>query len=149
MSVSASCEIPEVVLNDVLNVTSDTYLEWHKWQQRMAARVGVPINFNISNIIAASFAATGQDIACVGESCTGSTTVVPNRKEGKDGIVATLLIPSLIVGTVGGGTKLLTQAEYLGIMGCVGAGKVQKFAEIIAGYCLALDMSTSAANKKN
>ena len=108
-------------------------------------RVGGPANLNMVNILAASFAATGQDIACVGESSGGMFSLAHNPDLSKDGIVASLHIPSLIIGTIGGGTKLPTQAECLGIMGCVGAGKVRKFAEIIAGYCLALDLSTGAA----
>ena len=41
-----------------------------------------------------------------------------------------------IVATHGGGTHLPTQQECLSILGCVGKGKVNKLAEIIAGVVL-------------
>ena len=55
------------------------------------------------------------------------------------------MLPSLIVGTVGGGTHLPAQNALLESMGCAGPGKVFRLAEIIAGYCLSLDLSTLAA----
>ena len=41
------------------------------------------------------------------------------------GIYASMVLPSLILGTVGGGTALATQKECLSMMGCY--GKVGKF----------------------
>ena len=37
-----------------------------------------------------------------------------------DGIYCTMAIPSLVVGTVGGGTSLATQRECLQLLGCYG-----------------------------
>jgi hydroxymethylglutaryl-CoA reductase len=56
-----------------------------------------------------------------------------------------MTLPSLLVGTVGGGTSLPTQAEALRLLDCLGAGKKARLAEIIAGFCLALDLSTWSA----
>ena len=39
----------------------------------------------------------------------------------------------------------LTQRECLAVLGCVGQGKVQKLAEIIAGVALAGEISLAAA----
>ena len=44
-----------------------------------------------------------------------------------------ITLPALIVATVGGGTGLATQSECLTMLGCRGAGKADKFAEICAG----------------
>jgi hydroxymethylglutaryl-CoA reductase (NADPH) len=49
------------------------------------------------------------------------------------------------VATFGGGTGLATQRECLALLGCVGKGKVRKFAEIVAGVVLAGEISLAAA----
>ncbi len=56
-----------------------------------------------------------------------------------------LLQPCLVVGTVGGGTRLPCQNEALKMLGCQGEGTKERLAEIIAGYCLALELSTMSA----
>lgn len=56
-----------------------------------------------------------------------------------------ITLPSLIIATCGGGTGLPTQNEALQTMGCVGVGKVNKLAEIIAGTVLAGEISLAAA----
>ena len=107
-----------------------------------AVHIGmIGYNINIANVIAAMFAATGQDLACVHESSVGQLYI--NAQP--DGLFASLVLPSLIVGTVGGGTHLPAQNSLLESMGCAGPGKVFRLAEIIAGYCLSLDLSTLAA----
>lgn len=101
----------------------------------------VGFNLNVANIIAAMFTATGQDIACVHESSLGQLQV----QFVEEGLYASMTLPALIVGTVGGGTSLPRQRQLLESMGCYGPGKVGRLAEIIAGFCLALDLSTAAA----
>jgi hydroxymethylglutaryl-CoA reductase (NADPH) len=54
-------------------------------------------------------------------------------------------IPSLIVATYGGGTGLPTQRECLEMLGCYGAGKVQKLAEIVAATVLCGEISLGSA----
>ena len=54
-------------------------------------------------------------------------------------------LPALIVGTVGGGTNLPTQRECLEMIDCAGVRKSGRLAEIICGFCLALDLSTASA----
>ena len=107
-----------------------------------AVHIGmIGYNVNIANVIAAMFAATGQDLGCVHESSLGQLYM--NAQP--DGLFASLVLPSLIVGTVGGGTHLPGQQALLEMMGCAGPGKVFRLAEIIAGYCLSLDLSTLSA----
>ncbi|HOU41679.1 MAG TPA: hydroxymethylglutaryl-CoA reductase [Promineifilum sp.] len=95
-----------------------------------------------ANGITAMFIATGQDVANVSESSAGIlyTELTPEKD-----LYLSITIPSLIVATYGGGTGLATQRECLSILGCVGKGKVNKLAEIIAGVVLAGEISLAAA----
>ncbi|AUD05435.1 hydroxymethylglutaryl-CoA reductase [Spirosoma horti] len=94
------------------------------------------------NGLAALFIATGQDVACLAESSAAITTseLLPNGD-----LYGSITLPSLIVGTVGGGTGLPTQQECLNILGCSGTGQVYKFAEIVAGVVAAGELSLAAA----
>jgi hypothetical protein len=96
---------------------------------------------NAANIVAALFVATGQDVACVHES---GVSIFSMEQDGDD-LLATILLPNLVVGTVGGGTSLPHQRELLTALGCAGEGGTRRFAEIVAGFALALDLSTMAA----
>ncbi len=146
ISVTASCLVTSQILETMLKTTAEKYLEG--WQ---AGEVGslqsgmIGSNMNFSNIVAGIFTATGQDIACVHESSSGIFKVMP--REG--GLLFTASLPSLVIGTVGGGTGLPTQKECLNIMGCSGSGKINRLAEIIAAACLSLDLSTGAAIANN
>jgi hydroxymethylglutaryl-CoA reductase (NADPH) len=95
-----------------------------------------------ANGITAMFIATGQDVANVAESSAGVMYVELTPE--KD-LYLSITIPSLIVATHGGGTGLPTQKECLGLLGCVGRGKVNQFAEIVAGVVLAGELSLAAA----
>ena len=94
------------------------------------------------NAIAAMFIATGQDVANVAE---GSAGIVYAELSPERDLYVSLTIPSLIVATYGGGTKLPTQRECLEVLGCFGEGKVNKLAEIVAGVALAGELSLAAA----
>ena len=50
-----------------------------------------------------------------------------------------------LVLAIGGGTTLPSASAWLGLMGCAGAGKVYRFAQIVAAATLALEISASAA----
>ena len=58
----------------------------------------IGFNINIANVIAAIFTAT-EDIASVHESALGDFTL----KRTENGIEASMVLPSLLIGTVGGG----------------------------------------------
>ena len=49
------------------------------------------------------------------------------------------------MGTVGGGTSFPYARAWLELMGCAGAGKVYRLAQIVAAATLALEISASAA----
>ena len=56
-----------------------------------------------------------------------------------------MTLPAVICATHGGGTSLPTQRECLELLGCYGAGKADKLAEIIAAVVLAGDVSLTSA----
>src|SRR5947209_10966732 len=95
-----------------------------------------------ANGITALFIATGQDAANVAESSAAFAYV--ERRDNGD-YYYSITIPSLIVATYGGGTGLATQRECLEVLGCYGAGKVQKFAEIVAATVLCGELSLGSA----
>lgn len=99
-------------------------------------------NINVANVIAAMFTATGQDIACVHES---SLAQLHMELTDNGDLYAAMTLPGLVIGTVGGGTNLPQQRECLELLQCAGQGNAHKLAEIIASFCLALDISTLAA----
>ena len=140
--VSAEAFIPRENLMRILKVTPEQMVEGHHLGMAGACQTGmIGYNINTANVIAAAFAATGQDIACVHESSVAQLHV--QSMEG--GLYASMLLPSLVVGTVGGGTTLPRQQQMLELMDCAGPGKVSRLAEIIVSFCLALDLSTMSA----
>jgi hydroxymethylglutaryl-CoA reductase (NADPH) len=95
-----------------------------------------------ANGLTAMFIATGQDVANVAESSAmyGFTELLPNGD-----LYASVTLPALIIATYGGGTGLATQRECLEMLGCYGAGKVLKLAEIMAATVLAGELSLASA----
>nr|WP_298141811.1 phosphotransferase [uncultured Pseudomonas sp.] len=102
----------------------------------------IGFNINVANMVAAMFTALGQDIACVHESALAQLHLELNEQ---GDLYCMLNMPSLVIGTVGGGTSLPQQRECLELLDCAGPGKVRKLAEVIAAYSLALELSTLAA----
>ena len=103
-------------------------------------------NAHAANVVAAAFLATGQDAAQVVEGSNAITTVEAREDE----LYASVSIASLEVGTVGGGTKLPTQAEALDVLGLRGGGdpagsNADALAEIITVGALAGELSLLAA----
>ncbi len=99
------------------------------------------VAFTPASAIAAVFAATGQDLGMVGTSSMAHGTA--RRVEG--GLHATIRLPGLEVGTVGGGTTLPSARDWLASIGCAGSGKVYRLAQIVAAAALCLEISASAA----
>ena len=95
-----------------------------------------------ANGITAMFIATGQDAANVAES---SAAFVYSELRDNGDYYYSVTIPSLIVATYGGGTGLPTQRECLEMLDCYGAGKVLKFAEIVAATVLCGELSLGSA----
>jgi NADP-dependent 3-hydroxy-3-methylglutaryl-CoA reductase len=138
----AECIIPAEIFKRILKVTPEEFYEAFQRGVSQSCTLGmIGFNINVSNIIAGIFAATGQDIACVHESSLAHLNV----ELVDDKLYASIHLPSLVIGTVGGGTHLPVQRKLLELFGCEGAGKIQRFAESIAGFALALELSTGSA----
>jgi hydroxymethylglutaryl-CoA reductase (NADPH) len=99
------------------------------------------VAFTPASAIAAVFAATGQDLGMVGTSSMAHGT--GRRVDG--GLQATIRFGGLEVGTVGGGTTLPSARDWLASIDCAGAGKVYRFAQIVAAAALCLEISASSA----
>ena len=95
-----------------------------------------------ANGLAAVFLACGQDLAYVGECATGQLDFAIDAR---GDLYASAHLPALLVGTVGGGSGQGTAAECLSLMGCLGEGKADLFAEVLAATVLAGDLSLMAA----
>jgi hydroxymethylglutaryl-CoA reductase (NADPH) len=139
--------VAEVTLTDeavrrVLRTTIDDLLELSWAGTHGAVASGMQsVAFTPATAIAAIFTATGQDMGMVGTSSMAHGT--GKRVEG--GLNASIRLPGLEVGTVGGGTTLPYARAWLGLMECAGPGKVYRFAQIVAAATLALEISASAA----
>lgn len=115
------------------------------WRQAVngAAQTGaVGLQGNVANAVAAMFIACGQDVACVAEATTALTRV---ECTSANEVYASVTLPNLIVGTVGGGTYLPTAHECLSMLGCAGGGHARKFAEICAAVALAGELAIVGA----
>jgi hydroxymethylglutaryl-CoA reductase (NADPH) len=142
MSVTVKCSITEESLEKVLRTTADDMLAYFDSSNQLAEIDGmVGYNINIANAIAAIFVATGQDLASIHESSVG----ILKLKKSVYGLDVSLNLPSLVIGTVGGGTHITRQKQSLELMGCFGSGKVERFACLIAGFAMSLELSTYAA----
>lgn len=142
-SVMATVDYPGEVLAHHLNATAEGMYDF--WYQSIFGGLQsgmLGLNAHFANGLAAIYVATGQDLAHIVNAAAG-VSIVQRLEEG--GLRITVRLPSLVVGTLGGGTSLPTQRESLELMGCYGAGNVGKFAEIIAATLLAGETSICAS----
>jgi hydroxymethylglutaryl-CoA reductase (NADPH) len=141
-TVIAEATLTDEAVRRVLRTTVDDLLELSFAGTHGAVASGMQsVAFTPASAIAALFAATGQDLGMVGTSSMAHGT--GRRADG--GIHCSLRLPGLEVGTVGGGTAFPYARAWLELMGCAGAGKVYRFAQIVAAATLALEISASAA----
>eukprot|EP01018_Ginkgo_biloba_P032264 Gb_20551 [translate_table: standard] len=151
---SVVCEavIREEVVRKVLKTTVGALLELNMLKNltgsAMAGAVG-GFNAHASNIVSAVFIATGQDPAQNVES-SQCITMMEAANDGKD-LHISVTMPSVEVGTVGGGTQLASQAACLNLLGVRGANaesagaNAQCLARIVAGAVLAGELSLMSA----
>jgi len=104
-------------------------------------------NAHIANIVAALFLATGQDMAHVVGGSMGVTCVEPIED---GGALASIYMPDVPLGAIGGGTALNTQQEALAMMGVAPdpgrPGRATlRLAEILGAIVLAGEISLMAA----
>lgn len=142
-SVTSECIIPRALVERVLHTTPEMMANY--W--RMSAVGGVlsgtiGVQGHYANGLAAVYMACGQDVACVAESAVGVT-----RYELTDSgdLYASVTLPNLVVGTVGGGTSLPSQRACLDILGLSGDDSANALAEVCAALSLAGELSIVGA----
>jgi hydroxymethylglutaryl-CoA reductase (NADPH) len=139
IQVKADVTLSKDIVSSVLKTTPQKLAETAKrklvYGSILSGSIGA--NAHIANVIAAIFLATGQDIAHVGECSMGVTEI----DEVDGDLYASILLPDLIIGTVGGGTQLATQKEALSILG----KNTLQLAQVIGGAVLAGEISLLAS----
>jgi len=135
------------VINTVLKTTPQELWQAHYAKNLIGTNVAGSLsqNMQVSNVIAAMYLATGQDMAHVTEGSQANTTV---EIDGEN-IYFAVTLPNLNLGTVGGGTWLpkQTQARKL-----IRSGKDINAAQLTAAVavgCLAGEISGLAALASN
>jgi hydroxymethylglutaryl-CoA reductase (NADPH) len=140
--VTASVVLPRALVEKFLRTTPAAMLDYARVADlgaRLTGQVGAQGHY--ANGLAAFYIATGQDAACVSESSVGST-----RMEDRDGdLFMSVTMPNILVGSVGGGTGLPSQAAALALTGLRGAGHAAAMAEVVASLCLCGEISIMAA----
>ena len=142
-SVTADVVIPAVVVQEHLHTTPEMMAKLFTMGAIGAAMSGaMGIQCHFANGLAAIYLACGQDVASVAESAVGIA-----RLEVTVGgaLYASVTLPSLPVGTVGGGTGLPSQQACLNILGLAGPGHANAFAEVCAALALAGELSIAGA----
>jgi hydroxymethylglutaryl-CoA reductase (NADPH) len=147
-TVAAGVHLSDDLVREVFKTDAGTLTEVNVRKNLVgSARAGaLGFNAHAANVVAAIFIACGQDPAHVVEGSLAITTVDPVP----GGIYVAVTLPSLPVGTVGGGTGIDTQLECLGMLGVAGGGvppgaHAKAFAEIVASGVLAGELSLLGA----
>lgn len=153
-SVVVEATIPKEVVRTTLKTGVKSIVETNLHKNlvgsAMAGAIG-GFNAHASNIVTAVFLATGQDPAQNVES-SNCITLMEEDKNGDLWMSCTM--PSLEVGTVGGGTSLPAQSACLSAIGCKGGGSTpgqnsQKLAMVVAAATMAGELSLIAALAAN
>jgi hydroxymethylglutaryl-CoA reductase (NADPH) len=140
--VVAEIEIPESLVVERLHTTSRLLDECSRISASGSALSGaIGSQGHVANGLTALFIATGQDAACASEAAAGITRLEATQ----GGLSASITLPNVIVGTVGGGTKLPTQRAALDILAGGRALSANAFAEIATALCLAGELSLAGA----
>ena len=96
-------------------------------------------NSHFANIVAAFFAATGQDLAHTVEGSMGVTT---SKILNNGDLFVSVYLPAVMLGIVGGGTKMKIKQEALSI---VGVKNSVELAQVLGGAILAGEISLLAS----
>ncbi|XP_061972468.1 3-hydroxy-3-methylglutaryl-coenzyme A reductase 1-like [Populus nigra] len=151
---SVVCEaiIKEEIVKKVLKTSVASLVELNMLKNLAGSAIAGALggfNAHASNIVSAVFIATGQDPAQNVES-SNCITMMEAVNDGKD-LHISVTMPSIEVGTVGGGTQLASQSACLNLLGVKGASREAAgsnsvlLANIVAGSVLAGELSLMAA----
>src|SRR6185295_12343911 len=137
------------VLASVLKTTAKALVEVQYRKNLLGSIAAGSKGFNAhyANVLAAFFIATGQDPAHVVEGSLGVTCI---EARGEDSVFASIFLPDVPIGAVGGGTGLQTQSEALSILGVAADPRrpgeaAMRLAEILGATVLAGELSLMAA----
>jgi hydroxymethylglutaryl-CoA reductase (NADPH) len=146
-SVVCDATIPRAALASLARTSPEALVALHKSYMVGFAHLGTQ-NWLVqsANGLAAVLLACGQDLAYLSECATGFLDL---ELDAAGDLYASATLPSLLVGTVGGGSAKGTAAECLAILGCAGSGHANTFAELLAAVVLAGDISLMAAFASN
>ncbi|KAL4931776.1 hydroxymethylglutaryl-coenzyme A reductase-domain-containing protein [Aspergillus undulatus] len=149
-SVVAQATIPPDIVKSVLKTDVESMVTLNMDKNligsAMAGSIG-GFNAHAANIVAAMYIATGQDPAQVVESANCITIM----KNVRGSLQISVSMPSIEVGTIGGGTTLGPQRAMLDILGVRGANaehpgdNARQLARIVAAGALAAELSLCAA----
>ncbi|XP_042046981.1 3-hydroxy-3-methylglutaryl coenzyme A reductase 1-like [Salvia splendens] len=140
------------VVSKVLKTTVPSLVELNMLKNLTGSAVAGALggfNAHAANIVSAIFIATGQDPAQNIES-SHCITMMEAINGGKD-LHISVTMPSIEVGTVGGGTQLASQSACLNLLGVKGANKespgsnARLLATIVGGAVLAGELSLLSA----
>ncbi|KDQ60160.1 hypothetical protein JAAARDRAFT_205176 [Jaapia argillacea MUCL 33604] len=151
-SIVAEAVIPGKIVKSVLKTTVESLCNVNTKKNlvgsAMAGSIG-GFNAHAANILTAIYLATGQDPAQNVESSNCMTLMEPTNN-GED-LLMTVSMPSIEVGTIGGGTVLGPQQAVLDMLGIKGAHpthpgqNAQRLARIVAASVMAGELSLISA----
>ena len=146
-SVVAEAVVKKEIVEETLKTTVDALVQLNIDKNYIGSALAGSIggfNAQAANVVAAVFLATGQDPAQVVESAMCLTTMT--KLENGDLLIG-VTMPSIEVGTVGGGTALDPQHGCLRLIGCDGSNKESPgansatLAKVVAAGVLAAELS--------
>ncbi|CAH0551758.1 unnamed protein product [Brassicogethes aeneus] len=152
---SVVCEaiIPADVVSSVLKTNSHTMVDLNLTKNMIGSAMAGSIggfNAHAANVVTAMFIATGQDPAQNVSSSNCITIMEPWAENGQD-LYISCTMPSLEIGTIGGGTILPAQSACLDMLGVKGphatehGRNAKQLARVICGAVLAAELSLMAA----
>ena len=141
------------ILHHILKTDARSLVEVQYRKNLLGSIAAGSLGFNahFANVVAAFFIATGQDPAHVVEGSMGITCI---ESRGPDSVFASIFLPDVPLGAVGGGTSLDTQREALAVLGVSPDPErrgeaVSRLAEILGAVVLAGELSLMAAFTSN
>lgn len=149
------CEavVPAKIVTTILKTDVHTLVDVNNSKNMIGSAMAGSIggfNAHASNIVTAVFIATGQDPAQNVSSSNCMTLMEPWGPNGED-LYISCTMPSIEIGTVGGGTVLKAQGACLDMLGVKGPNiekpgeNASQLARIVCGTVLAGELSLMSA----
>ncbi|XP_061045348.1 3-hydroxy-3-methylglutaryl-Coenzyme A reductase [Eubalaena glacialis] len=152
-SVVCDAVIPAKVVREVLKTTTEAMIEVNINKNLVGSAMAGSIggyNAHAANIVTAIYIACGQD-AAQNVSSSNCITLIEASGPTNEDLYISCTMPSIEIGTVGGGTNLLPQQACLQMLGVQGPCKdnpgenARQLARIVCGTVMAGELSLMAA----